>query len=125
MTMPEQFLTINPVAAQRLAVKSSASITRMQTERVAYHARLLAPGSMKTKIRTVTLGGPAPIGLVVSDHPASLFVLHGTKPHKIQAKPGKVLAFTPKGGGSMIFRPSVQHPGTKPNNFLLKALRMT
>lgn len=44
----------------------------------------------------------------------------GARPHKIQARRAKVLAFMPKGGG-MVFRRSVNHPGNKPYKFLYRA----
>lgn len=121
--MAGDFLTINPSQARRLAERSSTPYVNRLTERVAIHARLLAPGSMKQKIRVVPAGGAHPIGIVVSDHPASIFVLHGTKPHDIRPRSGGVLVFVPKGGGNKIFAKIVHHPGYKGNNFLLKALR--
>ena len=53
--------------------------------------------------------------------PHGIFVLAGTKPHAIVSKkgPGSVLS-TPFG----IFR-MVQHPGTKPNDFLGRGLSKT
>ena len=119
-----EFLTINPASARQLATQSAGPYIATLTERVAMHARLLAPGSMKSQIRAIHTGGPSPLGLVVSDHPASIFVLQGTRAHKIYPrKPGGFLVFTPKGGGDKVFARVVSHPGTKPNNFLLKALR--
>jgi hypothetical protein len=118
-----EFLTINPAATRSLATRSSAPLVAKLTERVAAHARLLAPGSMKSKIRAVNTGGPSPIGLVVSDHPASLFVLRGTKPHIITPKKGRYLVFTPRGANGPVFARVVHHPGNKANDFLLKALR--
>lgn len=47
------------------------------------------------------------------------YVLFGTKPHDIYAKPGSALK-TPYGA----FK-HVQHPGTKPNDFLGRGLEMT
>lgn len=120
----QEFLTVNPSATRTLAAQSAGPYIATLTERVAMHARLLAPGSMKSKIRAVHTGGPSPLGLVVSDHPASVFVINGTRAHMIHPKkPGGVLVFTPKGGGNKIFARFVNHPGTKANNFLLKALR--
>ncbi len=120
----QQFLTINPSATRTLASQSAGPYVATLTERVAMHARLLAPGSMKSQIRAVHTGGPSPLGLVVSDHPASIFVINGTRAHKIRPKkPGGVLVFTPKGGSGKVFARVVNHPGTKPNDFLLKALR--
>lgn len=119
-----EFLTVNATAAQRLAVNSSASVVRRKTQAVAGVARLIAPGSMKQKIRIVGGTGPSPIGIVVCDHPAAVYVIHGTKAHVITPKKGKYLVFTPKGGGNKVFARIVHHPGTKPNDFLLRALRL-
>jgi hypothetical protein len=118
------FLTINPSAARRLASESAAPYTKTLTERVAKHARLFAPGSMKDQIRAISTGGPSPLGIVVSDHPASIFVLRGTKAHVIKPrKPGGLLVFTPRGSSTKVFARVVNHPGTKANDFLTKALR--
>jgi hypothetical protein len=45
---------------------------------------------------------------------------NGTRRHIIRAKPGKVLAFPSK--GRMVFATQVNHPGTRPNLYLVKAL---
>lgn len=61
------------------------------------------------------------------------FVDEGTRPHIIEAKPGKVLRFGAGGkakttpgvlvsgpgskGGAVVFRRRVKHPGTKPRDF--------
>lgn len=121
--MPE-FLTINATAAQRLATRSSRPMVARTTEMVARHARLIAPGSMKSHIRAIAGSGVTPIGIVVCDHHAAMFVIHGTKPHIIRPRsPGGTLRFKPKGGGNYVFAKVVHHPGTEANNFLLKALR--
>lgn len=58
---------------------------------------------------------------VTSNAPYSLYVIKGTRPHKITGNP--LLAFFwPKIGANVVFR-SVNHPGTKANNFLSRALR--
>jgi HK97 gp10 family phage protein len=44
------------------------------------------------------------------------YVNFGTKPHVIEPKNGKVLAF--KSGGKLIFARKVNHPGTKANPFM-------
>lgn len=119
-----EFITLNASAAQRLAVKSSGPQVASTTRAVARYARLYAPGSMKSQIRPISTGGPSPIGIVICDHPASVFVLRGTKPHIIKPKkPKGRLVFTPRGSGTKVFARLVHHPGTKANNFLLKALR--
>jgi hypothetical protein len=51
----------------------------------------------------------------------SRFVMDGTRPHEIKGNP--LLAFFwPKVGKFVVFH-SVQHPGTKANPFLVRALR--
>lgn len=58
---------------------------------------------------------------VTSNAPHTLYVIKGTRPHKITGNP--LLAFFwPKVGQFVVFR-SVNHPGTRPNNFLSRALR--
>lgn len=119
----QQFITINPAATRTLATQSAGPYVAALTEKVAMRARALAPGSMKTKIRAIHTGGPAPLGIVVSDHPASVFVIKGTKKHDIRSKrPGGFLKFTPNSGGDAVFARVVHHPGNKPNDFLTKAL---
>ena len=44
------------------------------------------------------------------------FVEFGTRPHQIKARPGKALAF--QGAGGMVFRRSVNHPGSRPRPYL-------
>jgi hypothetical protein len=120
--MAKDFLTINTRAAQNLATRSSARPVLAATTKVVMHARLLAPGSMKEKIRPiVTSRGPGALGIVMCDHPAASFVLHGTPPHVIVAKRGRFLKF--EIDGEIIFRNKVNHPGFKGNNFLWKAVQ--
>ena len=47
------------------------------------------------------------------------FVISGTRPHDIRPKQRHVLAFNCRGG--KVFAKRVHHPGTKPNNFTVKA----
>lgn len=119
--MPSDFQMVNPALARGLAGKAALPLVAQYTERVATAARILAPGSMKQHIRVTVLPSASPRGLVICDHPATTFVLYGTKKHTIKPK-GKYLVFTPKGGSKKVFARVVHHPGTKPNNFLLKAL---
>jgi hypothetical protein len=118
--MARDFITVNPQVAERLARKASVSLVQLKTEQVAMRARLLAPGTMKQKIHVIPAVGLNPIGIVVSDHPATTYVLHGTKPHVIRPRARKMLRF--EVGGRTVFARVVHHPGTKANNFLLAAL---
>jgi hypothetical protein len=95
-------------------------------QRVEYRARQLAPGKgpMKRGVsaRMTTYGGELAVE-VVSSHPATIFVIKGTKPHWIPES-GNVNAKTLKfnWGGRTVYFKRVWHPGTKANNFLKKAL---
>jgi hypothetical protein len=75
---------------------------------------------MAHHIRVIPVKGYNPVGIVMSDHPASTFVLHGTRPHIIRPSRRSRLRF--EVGGKVVFARLVHHPGTKANNFLLKAL---
>ena len=48
------------------------------------------------------------------------FIEKGTKPHRIQAKRARALAF--QAGGRTIFRRVVNHPGTTPRPFIALAM---
>jgi hypothetical protein len=120
--MPGDFLTINPQAAGALARRGSAEIVRAVTLRTAALAASLAPGHMGSTIRPILKGTKSsPLGIVMVDHPAAMYVLNGTRPHMIYPRrSGGALRFT--SGGRIVFSKYVSHPGTKPNNFLMKAL---
>ncbi len=61
------------------------------------------------------------IGPDLNVAPYAPYVIFGTKPHEIRAKPGKTLAFTV--GGQQIFTKVVQHPGTKAQPFVQEAFQ--
>ena len=62
------------------------------------------------------------IGTADSKCPYAKFVYMGTKAHKIGTKNKKSLRFYT--GGSFVFRNNVNHPGTKPNPYLLKTYEL-
>jgi hypothetical protein len=117
--MPADFITVNSAKMMALRGRASAVLVVQTTERVALLARTMAPGSMKEHIRAIPSAG---LGLVISDHPATTFVIYKTRPHVIKAKKkGGKLRF--KINGEVFYRREVHHPGNQhPNNFLLKAL---
>ena len=95
---------------------------RRRTERVAGIARREAPGRMGNYINWKIESGPGGLqGVIVCDHPATLFVLYGTRPHIIRPRRKKALRFDV--GGRTVFAAVVHHPGTRPNDFLGRALR--
>lgn len=95
-----------------------------RVQRVEAEAIRRAPGSMKFGIRASIQRGPGGEfrGVVRSTHPASIYVLNGTRPHRIfPRRPGGVLRFTVN--GQVVYARYVNHPGSKAQPFLQQALR--
>lgn len=96
-----------------------------RVRRVEAEARRRAPGSMGqgSNISAQIRRGPGGDfqGVINSRHPATLYVLYGTRPHAIRPVRAKALRFTV--GGQVVYAKVVMHPGTRPNNWLRDALR--
>jgi hypothetical protein len=94
-----------------------------RVRRVEAEAIRRAPGGMKQRIRAQIRRGPGGDfqGIIKVEHPAAIYVLNGTRPHRIVPRTAKALRFTV--GGQVVFAQVVNHPGTKANNFLKEALR--
>lgn len=94
-----------------------------KTERVADIARREAPGSMGRYVDWRVTEGPGGLqGVVTCDHPAVRFVLEGTRPHLIRPRRARALRF--EVDGQVVFTRLVRHPGSRPNPFLQRALRL-
>jgi hypothetical protein len=92
--------------------------------RVEAEAIRRAPGGMGRTIRAQIRSGPGGEfqGIINVRHPAALYVIGGTRPHQIRPRrPGGVLRFTT--GGRVVYARYVNHPGSRPNEFLRDALR--
>jgi HK97 gp10 family phage protein len=84
----------------------------------------LTSDAIHTRIETI--GPRGVIGELINDAPYAGFVEYGTKPHRIEAKAGGVLAFevsTPTVHGfglnaETVFAKYVNHPGTSPMPFM-------
>lgn len=95
---------------------------RRRVERVQAAAERLAPGSMGRGIRTrIDYRTDGAVGVITSTHPATIFVVNGTRPHIIRPVRAQALRFTI--GGRVVYAKVVNHPGTRPNNFMIDALR--
>lgn len=95
---------------------------RSRIRRVETRARQLAPGSMGRQISSeITRERGEITGFVISNHPATIYVVSGTRPHVIRPVRAQALRF--QVGGRTVFAKIVYHPGTRANNFLLQALR--
>jgi hypothetical protein len=96
-----------------------------RVRRVEAEARRRAPGSMGDgdNITVLIRSGPGGDfqGVINSRHPATLYVLYGTRPHVIRPVRARALRFTV--GSQTVYARVVMHPGTRPDNFLVDALR--
>jgi hypothetical protein len=111
-------------AAARDEVRRNVNVIGRE---VAREARRIAPertGRLKRNIhaRNAKFTGPltAESEIYVRVRYAK-FVIGGTRPHIIRARRAKALHF--QMDGRDIFAKSVQHPGTRPNNFIGRAAR--
>lgn len=124
-------VVVDPIAVHRLVNEEGGIVIRdmlIRGERVKSLAITLAPrktGNLAEHIvkrigkldgRTVVLVGPTNV-------PYSLYVSKGTEPHVIRARNGPNLVFFWPKVGKVVAFPQVNHPGTKPNRYLLRALR--
>ncbi len=95
---------------------------RRRMRRVEARTRQLAPGTMSSQITSrITREDGEITAFVISNHPATIYVISGTRPHIIRPVRAQALRFTV--GGRVVFAKIVHHPGTRANNFLLQALR--
>lgn len=96
---------------------------QQRADRTATAARQFAPGSMSERIPPpqVERGASGPSATIRVHHDAVGYIINGTAPHQIRPRPPKrALRFTV--GGRIVFAAAVNHPGTKQNDFLNKAL---
>jgi len=108
-----------------------------QANKVAMHARALAPAPGRSEYatgRTVnsiragapTIGRSGPEVTVGAHTGYAVFLHEGTLPHKIKARPtnlGNKMVFFWRKVGRLVFPKEVNHPGTAANPFLVKALQ--
>lgn len=121
---------VDPIAIHELVNAEGGMVVRnllIRGERVKSLAITLAPrktGNLAEHIvkrvgkldgRTVVLVGPTAV-------PYALYVSRGTEPHIIRARNVPNLVFFWPKVGKVVAFPQVNHPGTKPNRYLLRAL---
>lgn len=120
---------INDEQARRVFVRFADVDAKKRATRVFAAAKTEAPvgktGALRDGIKmeqSRETSGRFETGYdVTSTADYSLFVIKGTRPHKIVGNP-LLGFFWPKVGQFVVFA-SVNHPGTKANNFLSRALR--
>lgn len=78
-------------------------------------------GLLSQSIQMTVVPTPAgPVGFVYTRLKRAVYVLKGTRPHMIRPRTKRALRFPVN--GSAVFSRSAQHPGTKANDFLRRAL---
>lgn len=96
-----------------------------RTKRVAALARATAPvksGRLKRSIKSTMKGSTGQVSVGGPGVPYASPVIFGARPHIIRPKKkGGMLRF--ESGGRVVFARQVNHPGNKPNMFLVRALR--
>jgi hypothetical protein len=93
-----------------------------RVRRVEAEAKRRAPGSMGDGIRVaIRSSGGDFQGVITSTHPATIYVVGGTRPHIIRPVRARALRFTVD--GRVVYAMIVHHPGTRPNDFLAASLR--
>jgi hypothetical protein len=116
---------IDPGAVARSLRLRNGLVARRLSARTERTARLVeqeAPGTMGDFVSWKVEDSPRGLqGVIVCDHPKVRLVLDGTRPHIIRPRRAKALHFFVE--GREVFTTLVRHPGTRPNNFLLRALR--
>lgn len=84
-----------------------------------------APGTFRDSLAIRQYGGRGQITLAfVAEQPLAKFIIEGTAPHRIEPVTAKALRFF-NSSGDVVFAKSVQHPGTKPNDFVGEAVQGT
>lgn len=119
---------IDDEKARRVFVRFADADAKKRATKVLAAAKMEAPsktGELRSKINMTqsrdTRGRYETGYDVTSNADYTLYVIKGTRPHTITGNP-LLGFFWPKAGGFVVFH-SVNHPGTKPNNFLSRALR--
>ncbi len=118
-------LRIDWAAVDRMLNSPTGTVGKdcqQRADRTAARARQFAPGSMSERIPPPrverTAGGPS--AEIAVRHHAVGYVINGTRPHQIRPRTRQALRFTV--GGRVVFAKIVNHPGTKPDDFMNKAL---
>jgi len=124
----EVTVRVNPGRIARLLRLPGGGVERdiqRRTERVATEARRLAPGSIADNISASIGRQRGEIsGSVTARHPAIGYVVNGTAPHQIQPRqnrPNARLRFVVD--GRVVYATLVNHPGSRPNDFMVRALQ--
>ena len=137
--MANDVIYVHHRAAEYRAFRSPTGMTGRwtleQANKVATHARLLAPKpgqgrgyatgetALSVKVDGPTVGRTGPEARVLSSTDHAVFLHEGTPPHEIKPRFANKMVFFWRRAGRVVFRDRVWHPGTRANPFLVNALR--
>lgn len=119
--------TLNRSRIERLLRLPGGLVYRNMTRRVRRaeaEAKRLAPtASVARQITSSVDRGPGGEfrGTIRSGHPASIYLINGTRPHIIRPVRAQALRFVV--GGRVVYAKVVHHPGTQAQDYLRPALR--
>lgn len=87
--------------------------------------RKFPPGQLRDSLVKTIVTVAGDIGIIVGSSLDYAFYVHeGTRPHTIVPRKAPALVFFSERAGRVIVTKLVHHPGTQPNRFLTKALRV-
>jgi HK97 gp10 family phage protein len=118
-------IRLNPSEMRAVMGSFADRDAKRVAEQVQARAKVLAPvdtGRLRASIkiqRKLTFRGPT--YTVYTNVKYAPYVEQGTRPHVIRPKTKKALKF--KMGGRTVFATVVNHPGTRPQPFLGRAVR--
>lgn len=112
---------IGPALTTRALASTVVEVERYIEGQAAIHHKT---GALVDSIYKLKLeNGGWLVGHDLRRAPHSEFVVWGTKPHVIRAKNKLFLRWA--GGGKFHFAKKVNHPGTKPDNYINRAAALT
>jgi hypothetical protein len=122
--MIEFNFTFSGLEFDEIAQKLSGPLRQKLIERVtdiawlsAFYGAPVKTGYLASTVYKQVSDGEGVVGVAASYAKA---VVEGTAPHEIRAPDGGILSFMV--AGKRVFTPIVHHPGTKPNQFMQKAV---
>lgn len=123
-------IKLDNVALQRILVSEEGPVMRDMAVRAtrvqggAVHQAGKKTGKLSQSIvKRYVLDSKGPAIWIGSEQPHALLHHEGTRPHVILPKKGAVLVFVSK-QGQTVFSRRVNHPGTKPNRYLVDNLQL-
>lgn len=128
----ESYVLIDPVKLAGFIRANDGPVVRRMIEdgeKVKVEARRLVgkrTHNLESRIlkRVGDIGGNPAVFVGVENVPYALFHHEGTRPHIIRARRANYLRFVSSRTGKVVYTKQVNHPGTKPNRFLVNALQV-